>query len=232
MLDLARIQALCFDVDGTLSDTDDAWAQSLGRPLQRLLPHRDVRTFARRVIMELEAPGNWAYALLDRLGLDDEIGWLFNRFSRLAHRGGKKNFLLIPNTRETLSALAPRYPMSIVSARGQKGTLAFLEQYNLQPFFQAVATSQTCRYTKPYPHPILWAAQQMGIPPEACLMIGDTSVDIRAGKAAGAQTVGVLCGFGSQPGLLRAGADLILPSPAELVDVLLSNAPAPATTVP
>ncbi len=220
MLDVARIQALCFDVDGTLSDTDDAWAQSLARPLQRLLPRRDVRAFARRVIMELEAPGNWAYALLDRIGLDDEIGWLFSQFSRLAHRGGKKNFLLIPNTREMLSALAPRYPMSIVSARGQKGTQAFLEQYNLQYFFKTVATSQTCRYTKPYPHPILWAAQQTGVPPEACLMIGDTTVDIRAGKAAGAQTVGVLCGFGSHASLLRAGADLILPSPAELVDLL------------
>ena len=51
-------------------------------------------------------------------------------------------------------------------------------------------------------------------------MIGDTTVDIRAGRAAGAQTVGVLCGFGSERELRRAGADLILASTAELGEML------------
>ena len=52
-------------------------------------------------------------------------------------------------------------------------------------------------------------------------MVGDTTVDIRAGKAAGAQTVGVLCGFGQESELRRAGADLILPSIASLCEILL-----------
>ena len=38
----------------------------------------------------------------------------------------------------------------------------------------------------------------MGVAPGNVLMVGDTTVDIRAGKAAGAQTVGVLCGFGQE----------------------------------
>jgi phosphoglycolate phosphatase-like HAD superfamily hydrolase len=52
-------------------------------------------------------------------------------------------------------------------------------------------------------------------------MVGDTTVDIRAGKAAGAQTAGVLCGFGTQDELLRTGADLILKSTPELTNYLL-----------
>ena len=60
----------------------------------------------------------------------------------------------------------------------------------------------------------------MGVKPEECLMIGDTTVDIRAGKSAGAQTVGVLCGFGEEPELRRFGADLILESTSQLADVL------------
>jgi phosphoglycolate phosphatase-like HAD superfamily hydrolase len=52
-------------------------------------------------------------------------------------------------------------------------------------------------------------------------MIGDTPIDIRAGKAAGAQTVGVLCGFGEEPELQKLGADLILPSTANLTASLL-----------
>ena len=38
----------------------------------------------------------------------------------------------------------------------------------------------------------------MGVAPRDCLMIGDTTIDIRTGRAAGAQTVGVLCGFGTE----------------------------------
>jgi len=68
---------------------------------------------------------------------------------------------------------------------------------------------------------VLWAAEQLGLPPKCCLMVGDTTVDIRAGRAAGTQTVGVLCGFGDRAELERAGADLILESTAELAGVLL-----------
>ena len=70
--------------------------------------------------------------------------------------------------------------------------------------------------------PILWAAEQCGVQPEECLMIGDTTVDIRAGRAAGAQTIGVLSGFGDQKELTRARADLILPSVFDLPDILFS----------
>jgi phosphoglycolate phosphatase-like HAD superfamily hydrolase len=45
-------------------------------------------------------------------------------------------------------------------------------------------------------------------------------MDVRAGRAAGAQTVGVLCGFGEEKELRRAGADLILPSTADLLAAL------------
>ncbi len=63
-------------------------------------------------------------------------------------------------------------------------------------------------------------AKELGVSPGACLMVGDTSVDIRAGKAAGAQTVGVLCGFGEEDELRKHGADMILPNTADLVQAL------------
>ena len=56
-------------------------------------------------------------------------------------------------------------------------------------------------------------------------MIGDTTVDMRAGKSAGAQTVGVLCGFGEELELLKMGADLILTSTPELINTLKMNSP-------
>jgi phosphoglycolate phosphatase len=54
-------------------------------------------------------------------------------------------------------------------------------------------------------------------------MVGDTTVDIRSGVSAGAQTVGVLCGFGEHQELQCAGSDLIVENVAELVGVLMGQ---------
>jgi phosphoglycolate phosphatase len=51
-------------------------------------------------------------------------------------------------------------------------------------------------------------------------MIGDTTIDIRTGLAAGAQTIGVLCGFGTEAELRRTGAGLILRTTSDLLAVL------------
>jgi len=222
-IDCSRVQAICFDVDGTLSDTDDLWVQRLSKllhPIRFVFPNKDGLPFARWVVISLETPGNLVYSIADRLNLDDEAARLFNAIAR--RRGGHKvkYFLLIPQVSEMLHKIAQRYPISVVSARDQESTLAFLVQFELDHLFQSVATSQTCQYTKPFPHPILWAAQQMNVAPENCLMVGDTPVDIKAGKAAGAQTVGVLCGFGTEAELIKAGADLILSTTADLVQIL------------
>ena len=121
---------------------------------------------------------------------------------------------------EMLAGMHSRFPMAIVSARDELTTNLFLDQFNIAPLFKSVVTSQSCRYTKPFPDPVIKAAADMGLDPQQCLMIGDTTVDIRAGKAAGAQTVGVLCGFGTERELRRAGADLILESTAQLMEIL------------
>jgi beta-phosphoglucomutase-like phosphatase (HAD superfamily) len=101
--------------------------------------------------------------------------------------------------------------------------MAFLERFDLIKYFDAVVTGLSAPHTKPYPDPVLLAAKKMDTPPGACLMIGDTTVDIRAGKTAGAQTLGVLCGFGEEPELRRMGANLILENTPLLADVLLKE---------
>jgi N-acetyl-D-muramate 6-phosphate phosphatase len=222
-LDPKRVRALCFDVDGTLSDTDDKWVQSFERllkPLRPLFPQHDPHPFARWVVMSLETPGNLLYHLLDRIGLDQAVAGLFNYLAHHVRGHRPRHFLIVPQVQEMLHDLKTDYPMAVVSARDESTTLAFLEYFDLLPLFDVIVTAHTCRYTKPFPDPVLLAAETMGVQPSECLMIGDTSVDIRAGKAAGAQAVGVLCGFGREHELVRAGADVILHSTGELLDVL------------
>jgi len=221
-LDLQRIRGLCFDVDGTLSDTDDYYVNKFVGFFRRVPFLRDPERAARRLVMWVESPGNALLGLTDTIGLDDEmiafINWIYRR-----RRHKARQYLIVPGVEAMLRRLNGRYPMTVVSARDEDSTLAFLNQFDLAKYFDFVITALSAEHTKPYPDPILLAAQKMGVAPEACLMTGDTTVDIRAGKAAGAQTVGVLCGFGEDAELRRKGADLILPSTADLADVLLGE---------
>ncbi len=221
-----RIHALCFDVDGTLRDTDDQYVQRLAgwlSPMRLVLSQRDPLPFARRAVMAVEDPATYLHGLPDRLHLDHHLVRLTSALRRFRRSGaGVRHILMVPGIREMLGVLHKHYPMAVITARDEESTRTFLDHFELTGYFQAIASGQTCRYTKPFPDQILWAAQQLGVSPGACLMIGDTTVDIRAGKAAGAQTVGVLCGFGEEPELRRAGADLILPTTPDLADWLLN----------
>ena len=223
-LDIERVQAICFDVDGTLSDTDDQWVDRLAHllhPAASIFPNHDEHKAARWLMMGAETPGNVAFTFLDWAHLDYSVARIYSFIQRRRPYLRPTNFWIIPQVKDALIDLHERYPMSIVSSRDEAGTLAFLEQYGIQNLFSGIATAQTCKHTKPYADPILWAAQQMCIPPANCLMVGDTFVDIYAGKAAGAQTVGVLCGFGTEQDLRRAGADWILSSTKDLPELLL-----------
>ena len=217
-LDLSRIKALCFDVDGTLSDTDDLYVKITALFFPRFL-FRDPIRVARRFVMWVEAPGNALLGLADTLGIDDEMIAVINWFSR-RRRYLPGNFLLVPGVDEMLKQLHGCYPMAVVSARDESGTMAFLEQFDLIQYFDVVVTGLSAKHTKPYPDPILLAARRMNVAPENCLMIGDTTVDIRAGKSAGAQAVGVLCGFGEEPELKKMGADMILEDTTKLTKIL------------
>lgn len=222
-LDIPRIKALCFDVDGTLSDTDDYYAHKIVRFFPRAL-FRDPAHTARRLVMWVESPGNALLGFADRIGIDDEMVAFIDWINR--HRKNPlKKYLIVPGVEEMFKRLEGRYPMSVVSARDEKSTMRFLTQFDLCKYFQVIVTGLSAPHTKPYPDPILLAAKNMGVGPHQCLMIGDTTVDMRAGKAAGAQTVGVLCGFGEEEELRRLGADLILKSTADLPALFEAQTP-------
>jgi phosphoglycolate phosphatase-like HAD superfamily hydrolase len=221
-LEPAKIQAVLFDIDGTLSDTDDQMIQQVDRALKpfHLFFRRGQRkVFARWLVMAAESPGNYLYYLADRLNLDRIFIRLLDWHNRNRHHR-LKPFWLMPGVDAMLPTLAARMPLGIVSARDERSCMAFINQFKLSGFFNVIVTSQTVRHTKPYPDPMLYAAEKLKISPDNCLMVGDTSVDIHAAKMAGMQSVGVLCGFGSEKELRRAGADLILKSTADLLTVL------------
>jgi HAD superfamily hydrolase (TIGR01549 family) len=225
-LELERVKALCFDLDGTLRNTDDmyvAWLSGWLRPFQAIMPDQNPEKFARRLVMKVERPGYFFFHILDRLHLDQYFVRTISRIRQHLRPDASKHHMIIPGVAEMLQDLRQHYPLAIVSIRDHPGTLSFLEHNQLTSYFKTIITGGSSTYTKPFPDPLLLAASELGVPTTNLLMIGDTATDIKAGKAVGAQTVGVLCGFGTRKDLTIAGADLILESPSQLRKYLLRD---------
>lgn len=219
---LERVKGLCFDIDGTISDTDDAWVEKLVsffNPVKFLFKTRDPHHFARWLVMVTESPMNLVYYWADSLSMDDNFARLFERISRRRQRAHTP-FMLMEGARELLEAAQGCYPLTVVTARDSSSTNRFLAQFNLGSLFTHVVTALTCEHTKPFPESVQFAARSMNLEAQDCVMIGDTTVDILAGKRAGAQTVGLLCGFGTEDELRKAGADVILNDLADLKALL------------
>ncbi len=218
-IDPNRVRAILFDFDGTLSDTDDVYVARAARWLTWLREPARSQT-ARRLVMGIEAPGNLVFSTLDRFGIDNALRWVTARVR--PERAGSPRTLAppVPGVPEMLARLAPRYALAVVSARGRPLVEAFLGRHRLGPWFGSVVTVETCSRTKPSPEPLLYAARALGFRAEDCVMVGDTTVDMRAAKAARMQAIGVLCGFGEEAELRRSGADFILPGTADVTAVL------------
>lgn len=233
-LELQRIRALCFDVDGTIADTDDHIVAQLAAWIDKVpgVSGRRSERVARQVVMGMETPVHGAYALLDRLGLDTPVDRLRSRLRAVKQRGADPAHTRNPEAldevphemmagvQEMLRTLSKLYPMCTISTGSAPRVERFLEHYGVRELFAAVVGAQTTRRMKPHPEPLLYAAEKMGVAPSECLMIGDTTVDVRTGRAAGAQTVAVLCGFGTEDELKAAGAGLVLRTTSDLLAVL------------
>lgn len=218
-----EIDAILFDLDGTLIETDDQAVETLTRRLQPLrwfLPRRDPAGAARRIVISLEGPAHSILTLLDRIGLDDDVLDLGDRLRQMRGLPTPLNFRPVDGVAEMLEDLSHRYHLAIVTTRSRLHAEIFLSQQRLTDLFQVIVGREDTWRIKPHPSPVRHAAELLNIPVERCLMVGDTTADIWAARSAGARSAGVICGFGEQDELERAGADLILETTGALGDLM------------
>lgn len=227
MLDNNKIKAIIFDVDGTLRDTDDEMVRSVELFLLKfefLISSKKAQTAARNIVMRMENPAQVILHYADKWGWDKFIHQLIHGIRCLLRPfKNTKNFQTIEGIKPMIIALAERYPLAVASAGDEKTVRAFLAQAGILEYFTCVATALTCPHTKPFADPLIWAALQMGVVIENCVMVGDTTVDMMAGKNANTQTVAVLCGFGEREELEALNPNLVLKTTADLADVLIPS---------
>jgi phosphoglycolate phosphatase len=225
-----EIDALLFDLDGTLVETDDEAVATVARilaPFARVGLVANPDEAARRWVTFMEPAINRFLAVMDRLGLDDTVFRVGGHLHRLYHwllrlRGVRPvdRFQPVAGAIEAVHDLARRYRIAIVTTRSSTEVQAFLTQNQLSPLVEVITGRDVTWRLKPHPEPIEYTARQLGVPPDRCLLVGDTLVDVHAATSAGARVAGVLSGFGRRTDLEEAGADLILADVVELCEWL------------
>ena len=214
------IDAVLFDMDGTVINTDDTDVARWARRAARFTSdQQQAENAARRLIMAMETPVNTFFTLLDLVGLDTPVIRLL-----IALQGGTDTADLIPpivGVEAMLEALAEHYTLGVVSTRTVSESERHLVAMGVRDHMGVIVGRDTTWRIKPHPQPVKHAARKLGIDPMHCLMVGDTTVDVKSGIRAGAWTCAVLCGYGERPELERAGADVILDHTTEIGDLLL-----------
>jgi len=220
---LQRIEAVLLDLDGTLVETDNRWAAQLAEklePLKRLFKRLDTEALARSLVMSVEMPANYGVSVMERLGLSKVMQGLADRVRRSKGLATQRESETVEGTQRLLDALNARYKLAVVTTRARPEAHAFIDALGLRDYFPVIITRQDVFRMKPHPDPVLRAAEGLGVPPDRCAMVGDTTMDVRAARRAGAYAVAVLSGFGSRRELERAKPHLILNTAVELLEHL------------
>lgn len=152
-LEPSRIQLICFDIDGTLADTDDVMVEKIKillHPLSAVMPAFQEHKFARKLIMMIETPANAFLHLMDFLHLSQLYFRIRKRiFGRRAFP--LRTIRLIPGAESTVRWLSQHYTVAIISVRDEQFTRSFIKQVRFENDIHLFASAESCLHTKPYP---------------------------------------------------------------------------------
>jgi phosphoglycolate phosphatase len=217
---LAAARAVLFDLDGTLVDSapDLAGAGNAMRAARGLppLPLAHFRPMvgagARGIVGQALGVGPHDDAFP---ALRDEFLALYEQ--RLADE--TRVFEAIAPVLDAISTAGRRW--GIVTNKAARFTQPLVRALGLDARSSALVSGDTTPHAKPHPAPLLEAARQLGLAPQACVYVGDDLRDVQAGRAAGMPTVAAAWGYlGIADAIDEWGADHVIERPAELLKLL------------
>jgi phosphoglycolate phosphatase len=208
----APVRAVLFDLDGTLLDTVADIALALNRALaeQQLAPlatcavreliGRGAPTLIRRALERIASRGSIDEArLLERFSFHHERMQALNEDRARAY----------PGVAEGLASIqALRLRMAVVTNKSRSAAATLLERLGLGQWIEVIVGGDSCEQRKPHPQPLLLACRMLEVTPAQALMVGDSTIDVQAARAAGVRIVCVPYGYneGSDPRTLACDA--------------------------
>ena len=216
------IRAIIFDMDGTLIDSIDVYHAILKDVMECLGMEL---TSSREILFESLSQGKRLSDIIFPPDLENRRR-IVEQFNALAIDAFKETFLrgkveLIDGVSRVLDELKGRgFSLAIVTSSMTEVVVPFLKGRNLYSYLNCVLGRTEVPQLKPSPEPLLKCMEILSVEPRETIYVGDSAVDIQAGKAAGVWTVGVLTGA-SDLILLKAEApDAILHSMGDLLTIL------------
>ena len=112
-------------------------------------------------------------------------------------------------------------PWGVVTNKPMRMTDPLLDSLGLSSRSACAISGDTLPQRKPDPAPLLLASEQLSIPPQDAVYVGDAARDIEAGRAAGMQTIAAAYGYINHDDPYSWGADLVVEDTSELTNYLL-----------
>lgn len=216
-----QFKAVCFDLDGTLLDSLADLADCTNKILlKRGFPEHPVDAFRYFV-------GDGAKMLMTRVlpeevrneSLIEDCRQDFETSYRECWNEQTIPYKDIP---ELLDALIGRQlKLTVLSNKPNEFTLLMVENLLAQWNFEVVLGQREGIPRKPDPAGMLEICQQLEIPAEAFLYLGDTATDMKTAVSAGCFPVGVLWGFRTEEELRDNGARAIVKEPLDVLELLI-----------
>jgi len=217
------VRALLIDLDGTLLESGPDLARAMNRTLVErglaALHLPQVVSFIGRGLGHLLSQS--LRVALQREPTQAEIDALLPRFE--AHYEDLLAFDSppYPGVVEGLDALREGgFALACVTNKHARFTLPLLDKTGLAPFFDLVVSGDTCARKKPHPDMLLHACAHLDVMPAEALMVGDSSNDVEAARAAGCPVWCLPYGYNEGGPGVPLAADRIIGSFVELPALL------------
>ncbi len=210
-------KGVVFDLDGTLINSLPDISAAMNRALSRFgLPEHEENTYKYRV-------GDGVIRLAERSVGDrgDMLEDVLRAYQADYSVNCRVNSFAYQGIADMMQGLIDRgMHVCVLSNKDQKDTDSVIRYYFPDIRFSVIRGRVEGVPLKPDPAGALLIAEELGLSPDECWYVGDTSMDMACGNAAGMETVGVLWGFRPREELEAGGARHLIADPQELLELV------------
>lgn len=201
-----RVKGILLDLDGTIVDSKEAYLEAAKTAFQILGQKPPEKRTA------LEIPKRLEQNLPINGIVNGSVTDFLNVYLKTYYSVTMEKTKPFPNVQATLEQLSQKMQLALITMRFVPKTqiIMELELFSLAKYFSHIITALDTHKPKPSPEALIKTVKALDVNMCDCIIVGDSVIDVRAGKTAGAKTVAVLSGLFSRAELALEHPDLIL----------------------